>query len=189
MGLLKVVDNIRVDSSDYFGVGLQVRFDAPAHSYWYGFQPDVQVFPLYCSHCHNSQKHLFLHLGSRYGQVGSTKCEYCGEKIYVTDHDNIVDSILINGEEIYFYELYKLKYQYVEFVESEFNLSFKEMFNKINWIKLSTLQEQLENVTGINTTGLIKYVTDKRFLILPPEVNRWIEFLELCGEKLFIEKV
>ena len=56
------------------------------------------VFPLFCNNCQQSQTGLFLHSGSRYGQVGSFPCEFCGVSIAIVDHDNIVESIKVNDE-------------------------------------------------------------------------------------------
>jgi hypothetical protein len=150
------------------------------------FVPDIDIFPLYCTCCNAPQSKLYEHLGSRYGQVGTAICEKCGKEIYVTDHDNIVESIYINGSpsnEIFFNELYLLDWKFVE----EFDrLSMKNVVGKVieelkqydgKLITVDVLREIIENVTNIKTDGKMNFITDERFSILPDDINRWIELL------------
>ncbi len=61
----------------------------------WGVQLDVKKFPLFCPSCRNYLNELYEHTGSRYGQVGSVKCD-CGEELALTDSDNIVEYINIH---------------------------------------------------------------------------------------------
>ncbi|GFZ30138.1 hypothetical protein CSC2_06640 [Clostridium zeae] len=150
------------------------------------FIPDISVFPLYCTCCNAPQTKLYEHLGSRYGQVGTGKCERCGKEIYVTDHDNIVESIYINNypsNEIFFNELYLLDWKFVD----EFDrLSIKNVVGKVTeelkqydgkFITVDVFREIIENITNIKTDGKMRFITDERFSILPDDINRWIELL------------
>ena len=56
----------------------------------WGVQLDVKEFPLFCPSCRNYLNEIYEHTGSRYGQVGSVKCD-CGEELALTDIDNIVE--------------------------------------------------------------------------------------------------
>jgi len=85
----------------------------------WGVQLDVKEFPLFCPSCRNYLKEIYEHTGSRYGQVGSVKCD-CGEELVLTDSDNIVEYINIH--------IRKLKIV----------LNFKDLFkmHKVNFDKL-----------------------------------------------------
>ncbi|QAA33587.1 hypothetical protein [Clostridium manihotivorum] len=148
--------------------------------------PDIDIFPLYCTCCNTAQSKLYEHLGSRYGQVGTAICEKCGREIYITDHDNLVTSIYINGSpsnEIFFNELYLLDWKFVD----EFDrLSIINVVKKVTdelkqydreFITVDELREMIENITDIKTDGKMKFITDERFSILPDDINRWIELL------------
>lgn len=60
-----------------------------------GIQLDVKQFPLFCPSCKNYLNEIYEHTGSRYGQVGSVRCD-CGEDLALTDSDNIVEYINIH---------------------------------------------------------------------------------------------
>ncbi|MFC6267850.1 hypothetical protein [Frigoriflavimonas asaccharolytica] len=57
-------------------------------------QLNVAKFPLFCPSCRNYMTEIYEHNGSRYGQVGSIKCD-CGETLNLTDSDNIIEYINI----------------------------------------------------------------------------------------------
>lgn len=155
-----------------------------------GLSVDAAIFPLYCTRCNYPQPNLYVHCGSRYGQVGTVRCCKCGGEIYVTDHDNVVFSIYINNypsNEIFFSKLYLLDVKYLKQLgEEHFNnikvalLKLAEQEDFINVDKLTTI---VENEMNILATGTKKYITDERFSILPDDINRWIETLENAGIK------
>jgi len=60
-----------------------------------GVQLNVNKFPLFCPSCRNYLNEIYQHNGSRYGQVGTIKCD-CGETLSLTDSDNIIEYINIH---------------------------------------------------------------------------------------------
>lgn len=140
-----------------------------------------KVFPLFCKNCQQSQTELFLHNGSRYGQVGSIPCEFCGVSIAIVDNDNIVDSIKVNDESCSFEKLYLLSAGYIEWFQEWYGITLApESFFEgwTDWITVDQLREQIETLTGIETDGQARYQTDKKFNPLPLDINRWINLLE-----------
>lgn len=159
---------------------VKLRFvDTAEHKPWYGIQPDIHIFPLYCNCCHKQQSDFYLHKGSRYGFVGTVQCEFCEADIVVTDHDNIVDSIIFNEAEISFHDLYLLKWTYINSIEIKHNVSIKSLLMNLNkgHISINSLRELIEHAIGIPTLGTMKFSTDNRFHQLPDDINRWIELL------------
>ncbi|MFL0252898.1 hypothetical protein ACJDT4_21045 [Clostridium neuense] len=151
---------------------------------------DAAIFPLYCTRCNHPQPNLYVHCGSRYGQVGTAKCCKCGGEIHVIDNDNIVNSIFINNypsNEIFFSKLYLLDVKYLKQLGKEHFNNIKaallELAEQDRFIAVDRLRTIVENEMNILTTGMKKYVTDERFLILPEDINRWIEALENAGIK------
>ena len=140
-----------------------------------------KVFPLFCKNCQQSQTELFLHNGSRYGQVGSIPCEFCGASIAIADNDNIVDSIKVNDESCSFEKLYLLSADYIEWFQEWYGITLApENFFEgwTDWITVDQLREQIETLTGIETGDGVRYQTDERFNPLPPDINRWIDLLD-----------
>lgn len=151
---------------------------------------DAAIFPLYCTKCNHPQPNLYVHCGSRYGQVGTAKCCKCGEGIYVIDHDNVVNSIFINNypsNEIFFNELYLLDVKYLKQLGKDHFNNIKDVLfrlaEKEEFIDVDRLRTIVENEMNISTTGTKMYVTDERFSLLPDDINRWIEALENAGIK------
>ena len=139
------------------------------------------VFPLFCKNCQQSQTGLFLYSGSRYGQVGSLPCEFCGASIAIVDHDNIVESIKVNDEPCSFEKLYLLSADYIEWFEEWYGITLapENLFEGwTDWVSVDQLREQIETLTGIETDDGVRYRTDERFNPLPPDINRWINLLD-----------
>ena len=139
------------------------------------------VFPLFCKNCQQSQTGLFLHSGSRYGQVGSLPCEFCGASIAIVDHDNIVESIKVNDEPCSFEKLYLLSADSIEWFEEWYGITLapENLFEGwTDWVSVDQLREQIETLTGIETDDGVRYQTDERFNPLPPDINRWINLLD-----------
>lgn len=180
MGLMELnEDNIRTNRVEIRKQGDELRIIA-----------DAVIFPLYCTKCNHPQPNLYVHCGSRYGQVGTAKCCKCGGEIYVIDHDNIVSSIFINNypsNEIFFSKLYLLDVKYLKQLgEEHFNnikAALLELAEQDSYIAVEKLTTIVENEINILTTGTKKYITDERFSILPNDINRWIETLENAGIK------
>lgn len=147
--------------------------------FWYGIQPDIKTFPVYCSGCNRPQSIIYVHKGSRYGYVGTIKCEHCGSDITVTDHDNIVGSIILNQAEVSFYDLYLLQWKVVQMIESRYHVSIKNHLLNIGDRRITVNQLRLiiENQTGIQTSGTMKFITDSRFSCMPRDINQWLELL------------
>lgn len=140
-----------------------------------------RVFPLFCKNCQQSQTELFLHNGSRYGQVGSIPCEFCGASIAIVDNDNIVDSIKVNDDSCSFEKLYLLSADYIGWFEEWYGITLApESFFEgwTDWMSVDQLREQIEILTGIKTNDSVRYQTDDRFKPLPPDINRWINLLD-----------
>lgn len=139
------------------------------------------VFPLFCNNCQQSQTGLFLHSGSRYGQVGSFPCEFCGASIAIVDHDNIVESIKVNDEPCSFEKLYLLRADYIEWFEEWYGITLasESLFEVwTDWMSVDQLREQIEKLTGIETDDQARYQTDEKFNPLPPDIHRWINLLD-----------
>ena len=139
------------------------------------------VFPLFCKNCQQSQTGLFLHSGSRYGQVGSLPCEFCCASIDIVDHDNIVESIKVNDEPCSFEKLYLLGADYIEWFEEWYGITMapESLFEGwTDWMSVDQLREQIETLTGIETDDGVRYQTDERLSPLPPDINRWINLLD-----------
>ncbi len=149
-------------------------------------QPDVLTFPLFCRACNKVQPTLYVHCGSRYGQVGSCKCEYCQNIIDVIDGDNIVTYIRTGGREIQFKELYLLDWKYIEQLGAD----------KTNLVENALNQHQDEYITvyqlcslvgaalGLEDYPINKYITDRDYCILPQDINQWISLLDSMGVNL-----
>ncbi len=154
--------------------------------------PDAGSFPLYCKACNRTQSELFIHFGSRYGQVGSCNCEFCGAVIYVNDHDNIVDSIMTAGTEIFFEELYLLDAKYINELEkitgAQISKALYDYWNEGErkyQMKLNVVCDIIEELTGIKSDSTdICFITDDKYSILPEDINRWIRILYLAGVSL-----
>lgn len=77
-----------------------------------------------------------MHSGSRYGQVGSLPCEFCGASIAIVDHDNIVESIKVNDEPCSFEKLYLLSADYIEWFEEWYGITMAPESLLEGWINL-----------------------------------------------------
>lgn len=169
---------------------VRLRFQGVTEEkHWYGIQPDVSVFPLYCDRCEKQQSDFYVHTGSRYGFVGAIKCEFCGSEMVVTDHDNIVDAIILNQNEISFSELYLLQWTYIKALEEQFGVSIGTVLKPLDgeFISVDSLRNRIELAIGVATAGTMQFITDVRFQNLPTDVNRWIELLYKAGIPLGIE--
>ena len=142
---------------------------------------DCKTFPLYCKYCEQTQTELFLHMSSRYGQVGPIPCEFCNRDITVVDRDTYVDEIEVSGEPCHFQQLYLLSADYIEWFQEWYGITLApESFFEgwTDWITVDQLRKQIETLTGIETDGQARYQTDEKFNPLPPDINRWINLLE-----------
>lgn len=152
----------------------------------YRIQPDVRTFPLFCNHCQKVQSTLYVHRGSRYGQVGDCDCQYCGNKIYVTDTDNIVLYIRVNGREVSFKQLYLLEWKWIELLGTRAEQLVLEKLAPLGEkaIRVNQLCELIEMALEVGTYSRNVYQTDEEFSILPEDINRWISLLEHLGVRL-----
>jgi hypothetical protein len=186
MGIVKFTDQSNACNK------VRIRFAGVTEDKnWYGIQPDIQIFPLYCNCCHKQQSEPYLHTGSRYGYVGTVQCEFCKSNIVVTDHDNIVNSIILDGKEISFHELFLLQWKYIKLIEIRYGVSIRNLLMKLDeeYIKIDCLRTLIENKIGIYTVGDMKFITDDRFPHLPEDINRWIELLYKANIQLGLEPV
>ncbi len=129
--------------------------------------------------CQQSQKELFLHCGSRYGQVGSFTCEFCGASIAIVDNDNIVDSISVMMK-LSFEKLYLLSADYIEWFQEWYGISLTtENLSEgwTHWMSVDQLREQIETLTGYETDSQARYQTDEKFNLCHPILISWIEFI------------
>ena len=136
----------------------------------WGVQLDVKSFPVFCKSCNSFSKEIYEHKGSRYGQVGSVTCE-CGQKLNLTDSDNIVEYIIIhsnNDETILdFKELYKLRIQDFETLKSKYGFDiYKEYLNQT--IDLTSLIKNIEQKTGI------LFEECESEFPAPSEIRKWL---------------
>ncbi len=116
----------------------------------WGVQLDVKKFPLFCPSCRNYLNELYEHTGSRYGQVGSVKCD-CGEELALTDSDNIVEYINIHIRKLKtvlnFKDLFKM--HKVDFEKLKHNYGY-DIYEKSQdkRIELDNLIIDIENHIG-----------------------------------------
>ncbi|MGE5329472.1 MAG: hypothetical protein ACM3KR_08190 [Deltaproteobacteria bacterium] len=58
---------------------------------------DVRLTPLYCTNCNKQLDGFYIIAGSRYGQIGSVDCCYCGTPICCGDNDHYVERLYISS--------------------------------------------------------------------------------------------
>jgi len=111
-----------------------------------GVQLDVKEFPIFCPCCKNYLKEIYEHQGSRYGQVGSIDCD-CGEKLYLTDSDNIVEYINIHVRNVKtvldFKDLFKMRQADFEKLKNDYGYDIYEKYLN-NRIELDNLIVDIE---------------------------------------------
>ncbi|MCF8716420.1 hypothetical protein JM658_16450 [Joostella atrarenae] len=116
----------------------------------YGIQLNVTKFPLFCPSCRNYLTKIYEHNGSRYGQVGSIKCD-CGETLSLTDSDNVIEYINIHvrklKEVLDFKKLFQMEEKHFEKLKTDFgyNIYEKHLNEKI---ELNSLILNIENHLG-----------------------------------------
>ena len=131
---------------------------------------DCKIFPLYCKYCEQTHTELFLHMSSRYGQVGPIPCEFCNRDITVVDSDTYVDGIEVSGEPCSFQQLYLLSADYIGWFEEWYGITLasESLFESwTDWMSVDQLREQIETLTGIETDSQARYQTDEKFNPLP----------------------
>ena len=146
-------------------------------------QPDIKIFPLFCQSCKKVQPGFYVHCGSRYGQVGSTKCQYCEVNIDVTDGDNLVDYIKVNGRVISFRELYLLDWSFIQQLghnkEQLIENALAEYKGK--YMTVNQLCSVVANAMNVNEYPVYTYSTDVDFSVLPKDINQWSSLLTALG--------
>lgn len=176
-----------------------VRIRCSGRSGWHNqttMEAFIKITPLACAVCRKSQPKLYVIPGSYYESIGTTVCKHCGEPIVVSYSDASLTDISIgngtmNAKEIHitFRDLYLLHWHYIEKIAAKYSFAADDLFQKYDntSIDVNKLREILEQQTGIETAGKMKFITDSRFDQLPDDISRWIELLYLAGCDLGIE--
>lgn len=116
----------------------------------WGVQLDVKEFPLFCPSCRNYLNEIYEHTGSRYGQVGSVKCD-CGEELALTDSDNIVEYINIHIRKLKivlnFKDLFKMNQVDFDKLKNHYGYDIYEK-NLNKRIELDNLIKDIESHIG-----------------------------------------
>lgn len=116
----------------------------------WGVQLDVRKFPVYCLSCESYLNELYIHQGSRYGQVGNVICD-CGETLRLTDGDNIVEYISVHQNNkkltIDFKELFDLSSGSFTKLKDKYNYDIFER-HLGERVELSSLVNEIENLIG-----------------------------------------
>lgn len=163
----------------------------------YMIQANIKTFPIFCKECKKVQPTLYVHYGSRYGQVGGCICKFCKNNIIVTDDDNIVLSIYVDKKEINFEDLYLLHWKYIEQMGAQEAERIKNRLQKFTnvfrdrFIPVNQLCDEIEDVLQVAPYNINAYSTDAEFSFLPDDINRWISLLEALEVKLpeYVQKM
>ncbi|MCR5771074.1 MAG: zinc ribbon domain-containing protein [Butyrivibrio sp.] len=151
---------------------------------------DITLFPLYCDGCGHFFSHFYIHKGSRKGVVGQITCPSCGRDVQVTDEGSMVDSVCINDHPVNFSSLYLLDFTFIEEADrlhdGQIIKALMAKYNKseLNYLTIDELTNICSASSCVQLTGDMKFQTDTRFAALPPDINRWIEFLYRSGVNL-----
>jgi hypothetical protein len=139
---------------------------------------DVSITPIYCMNCDRQLPHLYVHLGSRYGQVGTIHCEFCESAIHCTDGDNIVYELKTSGYVLNYLHLYQL--------EKDIWVKLKELHgyditarHKDKTITLETVVEELSKEFKIPVTRSQQFTShDGKITMFPNVVVKWFSILD-----------
>ncbi|AIY14322.1 MULTISPECIES: hypothetical protein [Cellulophaga] len=140
----------------------------------WGVQLDVKKFPLFCLSCRNYLSEMYEHTGSRYGQVGSVKCD-CGEDLILTDSDNIVEYINIHIRKLKtvldFKDLFKMRKADFEKLKSDYGYDIYEK-NLNKRLELDKLIADIEKHNGETISPI-----DTEFPATI-EIQKWMRLME-----------
>lgn len=158
------------------------------HKNW-GVAIDCNITPLFCMNCESQLPHFYYHGGSRYGQVGSVQCDFCGANINCVDNDNIVEQLYTYTDvpsepksrnlDINYYKLYKLEKDIWEKLDDKICYDIMEVHQGEN-ISLETVLKEICQIAGLDFSNLPEITTienDKRFKRLPSKINKWVSVL------------
>lgn len=152
----------------------------------WGVQINVCAYPIFCLTCNNYFPALYRSKGSRYGYLGAVYCD-CGEKIHLSDSDNIVDyvkcftsrnnasidkSIIID-----FKEEFKLGSKDFEQLKEKFHYDIFEKHPNEE-IYLSSLVKEIEKENNI------KAIPIESIIPLPFVVKEWIGLLNIANKNV-----
>ncbi len=162
---------------------------------------DSKVTPIFCSACNKQVPGFYKHLGSRYGQVGAITCERCQSTIYVTDNDNIVDTLhnsvgtyrnpflmdvekLDNVMQTYTFDyssLYFLNGWIFEQIEAATGFQLLQEFD--GWVDLADVIVRICEKINQSISPFTKtpYYTDPRIAELPDVIHTWLGLLVYLG--------
>lgn len=142
---------------------------------------DVTITPIYCVNCERQLPHLYEHLGSRYGQVGTIHCAFCESTIHCTDGDNIVFELKTSGCVLNYYHLYRL--------EKDIWIKLKESYgydiaarHKGKTITLETVVKELSKEFKVPVTASQQFTSqDGKITMFPKVVVKWFSILVYLG--------
>jgi len=155
-----------------FDINLIVRGD-----HW-GVQLDVEITPLYCMNCHQQLDGFFKFGDSRYGQIGTVKCNHCGADINCVDDDNIRERLMTytgKSEFILVYsELYELDNEIWKVMKGKLGYDIIKKYQG-ETISLRKVIEEICEEYQIEPSSLeaCTTATSDKISRLPEVVNKW----------------
>lgn len=167
--------------------GLESYTDAVRVCFSNGFNMiDTRITPVYCIACSKCLPDLYVHRGSRYGFVGTVRCDNCGENISVTDNDNYVHTTYniierVDGQvkrfTLNYDRLYMLNKPIYQLIKDKYDYSIMDRYNEFTdlYVVISDLCEYLNiDFKDINTNQL--YV-DNNIKNMPDIITLWLNLL------------
>ncbi|EKT3967409.1 hypothetical protein NTJ12_002497 [Flavobacterium psychrophilum] len=145
-------------------------------------QIDNNITPLFCCNCKNQLTNFYKLNGSRYGQVGTIKCN-CGAEIHCTDSDNIVEYLdtlttveqnQVGKYHIDYSRIYKLNNEIFSLIKDKTGFDVFKQYSNQN-VELNVIVKELETKYVIEKSREYSFENFKR---LPVIINKWYSILE-----------
>jgi hypothetical protein len=146
-----------------------------------GIQLDVGITPIYCVICQKQLPDLYEHLGSRYGQVGTIDCDFCGTNIHCIDNDNIVDKLGTTGYILVYYQLYRLEEKIWKNLKDAvgYDITYRHGGETVT---LDRVIDEICNENKITLASGNHYTSkDGKITMFPKSVTKWFELLNHLG--------
>ncbi|MBO1514415.1 hypothetical protein [Metabacillus bambusae] len=144
----------------------------------WGTQLDVSITPIFCVKCNKQLPELYEHMGSRYGQVGTIQCDFCGTNIYCVDNDNIVEKLCTTGYILDYYKLYKLEDEIWGKVKDviEYDITSRHVGNTVTLDYVINEICQEFSITLKDNNYFIS--EDGKITKFPKSVTKWFDLLQ-----------
>jgi hypothetical protein len=158
-------------ANEEHNVLLRVRKDG------WGVQLDVHITPIYCVNCEQQLPGLYEHLGSRYGQVGTLKCNHCDFDIHCVDNDNIVEELRTSGYTLNYYSLYRQENETWKKIKETTGYDIISRHGG-NTVLLTTITNEIAREYKITLKGNQSFTShDGKITHFPNSITNWFELL------------